>query len=64
MLVSRIKVLCERNKTSINKVEDACGLGHATIRKWDKSSPRLDNVQKVADFLGVSVCELIGDDDV
>lgn len=55
MLYEKIESLCKEQGVSISKVEKECNIGNATIRRWDKSSPRLDNLKKVADYFGVSV---------
>lgn len=55
--------LCKERGISISKLEEECGVGHATIRKWDKSSPTITTAKKVADYFGISLCELIGDYD-
>ncbi len=59
MLVERIKELCKQKGMSIRELERKCGLGHATIAKWDKSSPTLKNLKTVANQLDVPVCELV-----
>ncbi|WP_127135145.1 helix-turn-helix domain-containing protein [Veillonella caviae] len=55
MLIKKIKVLCKKNNINIGQLERATGLGFATIRKWDKSSPNMKNIKKVADYFGVPV---------
>lgn len=35
------------------------GLGNGTIRLWKDSSPRLENLERVADALGIKVTTLI-----
>lgn len=59
MLLEKISNLCEEKGISIAKLEEECGLGNATVRRWNNSMPRLDNVQKVANYLGVSVVDLL-----
>jgi len=44
---------------SISALEKKCKLGNATIRGWEKSSPRLDNLQKVSDFTKIPISELV-----
>lgn len=55
MIFTKIVELCEKNGVSIAKLEKSCGLGNATIRGWDESTPRIDNLKKVADYFGVSI---------
>ena len=59
MLYKNILVLCEKRKISVAALEKALGLGNATIRGWEQSSPRLSNVQAVAEYFGCTVDDLI-----
>lgn len=59
MILERIKALCEEKNMSISALEKAAGIANATIRCWDKSSPRIDTLQKVADVLGCNINDLI-----
>lgn len=61
MLLERIKALCEEKNMSIAALEKTAGIANATIRGWDKSSPRIDTLQKVATVLGCSIDDLIGE---
>ena len=59
MLFEKISNLCKEKGISIAKLEEECGLGNATVRRWDNSIPRLDSVQKVANYLGVPIEDLL-----
>ena len=61
MIVSNIKRLCEEHKTSIWALERATGIGNGVIARWERASPRVDSLQKVADYFGVTVDELLTD---
>lgn len=50
MLYEKLKNLCKEKGISIAKLEKDCNIGNATIRKWNKSIPRLDTLKKVADY--------------
>lgn len=52
LLYAKIESLCREKGVSIAKVEKECNIGNATIRRWDKSFPRIDTLKKVADFFG------------
>lgn len=52
MLYAKIESLCKDKGISIAKLEKDCDIGNATIRRWDKSFPRIDTLKKVADFFG------------
>lgn len=62
-IVDRIKELCEAHHTTFAEVERRIGLSNGQIRRWDKASPKFENVEKVADYFGVSVEYLRGRED-
>ena len=64
MLKDRVHNLCVQNGTNIKALEEALGLSKSSIVKWDKVSPKAENLQKVADYFGVSVDYLLGRDPV
>lgn len=53
-IVDRIRTLCEEKGMTINKLEKETGIGRGNIARWDKHRPNIDNVQKVADYFGVT----------
>lgn len=59
MLYQNIVVLCKGKGISISKLEKEIGLGNGTVGRWEKSSPSVENVKKVADYFEVSVDYLI-----
>ena len=61
-LLSKIKELCAEHKTSISKVEEACGIGSNSMHKWDAHTPSVDKVKRVADYFGCTVDELLKED--
>ncbi|WP_058301725.1 helix-turn-helix domain-containing protein [Gorillibacterium timonense] len=50
-----IQSLCKDRGISIFKLEKELGFGNGTIYKWEKSSPAVEKLKKVADFFGVTV---------
>lgn len=52
--------LCKAKGISISRLEKETGLGNATIRGWGISSPTVEKLKVVADYLGVTVDYLIG----
>lgn len=60
-MVSKIRELCKKNKTSIAALERQLGFGNGVIGRWDKSMPNYDRLCAVADALGVTVAELTDD---
>ncbi len=59
-LSKKIKQLCDERKVSFAEVERKTGISNGQIRRWDNSSPKIENIQKVADFFDVSVDYLLG----
>ena len=59
MIVKRIKKLCEKKGISLHKLEQETGLGNGIIARWEKSSPSVENLKKVADYFGVTIDMLI-----
>jgi len=59
MLYSKIERLCKARGISIAGLEKAVGLGNATIKGWKESTPRIDNLVKVAEYFGCTVDELL-----
>jgi len=59
MLLTNIRRLCSQKPVSIAKLERETGIGNGTISRWDISSPSVENVQKVAEYFGISIGELL-----
>jgi len=55
VVLEKIRGLCDKKKITISELERECGIGNATISRWDKSSPRMDNLIKVAKYFGVTI---------
>lgn len=58
-LLDNIKRRCYEKGLSISALERAAGLGNGVIRKWNSASPTLRTVIAVADYLGVTVNDLL-----
>jgi transcriptional regulator with XRE-family HTH domain len=54
-IVERIKWLAEKQGINIKTLEKTVGLGNATIRGWEKSSPRCDKLYLIAQHFDVSM---------
>lgn len=59
-IVDKIKKLCDEHGTSFAEVERNVGLSNGQIRRWDNASPKLENIEKVADYFDVTVDFLRG----
>jgi len=62
-VVDRIKETAKRQSLTLLTVSARSGLGEKTIYQWNKHSPKLATLQKVADVLNVSVDYLLGNTD-
>lgn len=54
-IVENIKKLCKERGTAIPKLGVELGFGNGAIYNWDKSSPSIDKIQKVAEYFKVPV---------
>lgn len=59
MLLKNITRLCKEKGVSIARLERESGIGNGTIGRWDRASPTLENVLKVAEYLGTTVDALL-----
>lgn len=59
MIYDNIKRICKEKNISVAAVEKQAKLSNGTICKWNKSSPTVDSLKKVADILGVTIDELV-----
>ena len=50
-LYENIKMACSERGISINKLETELELPRSSISKYNKNSPSIDKIQKIADFL-------------
>ena len=62
-IVNRIKDLCYEKEISIASLEKYLGFGNCSIYRWDKNSPTIEKVTKVADYFNVSVDYLLNKTD-
>lgn len=58
-LVKNIKRYCYAVDSNVSEVERNLGLPRGSIFKWDAHSPNVRTIKKVADFLGVTVDDLL-----
>ena len=59
-LFEKIKTLAQKRKITIAELERATGISNGQIRRWDFSSPKAENLEKVADYFGVTTDYLLG----
>lgn len=63
-LVTKIKELADEKHVTIAEVERQVGISNGQIRRWDKASPKSENLKKVADYFGVTTDYLLGNNNV
>lgn len=56
---SKIKSLCKEKGISINKLEKDLGFSKGYVSKLNASSPSVDKVRKIAEYLKVEIKDLI-----
>lgn len=54
--------LCSERNLTVASLERKLNLGNGTIRKWQSSTPTLENAVKVAQFFGVPVESILKED--
>ena len=59
-LKENVRRIAKEKGIGIMKMESDLGFSEHYISKWDKYTPSIDKVVAVADYLGVSVDELVG----
>lgn len=55
MILRKIEELAKEHGISITFLEKKLSFGNGTIRSWDKCSPSVEKLKKVADYFGVSI---------
>lgn len=51
--------IAKKKGISIKQLEDKADVGNGTIGKWGKSKPNIESLEKIANYLGVSVAYLL-----
>ena len=59
LIYDNIRAICEKKGFSIKQVERDLGFSNSSICKWNECEPSVWKVQKVADYLGVSIKKLL-----
>lgn len=58
-LYERIQKIADDKNVSISKIESEVGLSNGSISKWKKSTPNSDSLFKVANYLELSMEDLL-----
>lgn len=59
MLKDKIKALCKEKGVSVRQFEKDCDIGHGTITKWEKHTPTIATLMKIADYFNIPICRLV-----
>lgn len=55
MILEKIKELADKKGITVSTLEKQLDFGHGTIRGWEKCSPSVNNLKKVADYFDVTI---------
>lgn len=58
-MYEKIKLICKSKKVTISQLERDLGFAKGYISKLNNSSPSFERVQKIADYLNVSIKNFI-----
>lgn len=59
-ILENIQSLCREKGISVPMLEKELGFGKGSIYKWDRNSPSIDKLQKVANYFKVPIDDLVG----
>lgn len=63
-IVKRIKKLADSRSLTFAELERKLDFSNGQIRRWEKSNPGIDKVEKIADYFNVSTDYLLGRDEI
>jgi len=63
LLLENVRTLCEKHGTNFHQLEKAVGFGNGTVSKWAVQTPSVERVKAVADYFGVTVDDLLKEDE-
>ena len=62
MIYDNIKKIAKNRNISIYRIEKDLNFSNGLISKWNKSTPTINLLKQVADYLSVSLEKLLEDD--
>lgn len=62
MLYDKIKEVAQTRNVSIYRIERDLKFSNGSLRKWNNSTPSVTSLKKVANYLDVTLDELLEDD--
>lgn len=63
-ILENVQLLCKEHGISVPGLEKELGLGKGSIYRWNKNSPSVDKLQKVANYFRVSLDQVVGRADI
>lgn len=60
MLYDNVRRMCEQKGISVSMLEKKMEFSNGSISKWNDNEPGIRKVQKVADYFGVAIEDLLG----
>ena len=62
-MVSNIKRICRERNIKLRELERRADFPRGSVYKWDTHTPNITKVKAVADILGVTIDDLIKEED-
>ncbi len=62
-MYEKVKRLCEKNGISIYFLEKELGLSTGSVSKWEKSTPRVQTLQKISVYFNVPISYFLEKED-
>lgn len=59
MLKETVRGLCKQKGITVQRLEKEVGLSNGTISKWNKAKPTVDSLNKVANYFGITVVDIL-----
>mgnify|MGYP000412839367 FL=1 len=59
MLYDNVRRMCEQKGISVSMLEKKMEFSNGSISKWNDNEPGIRKVQKVADYFGVAIEDLL-----
>lgn len=59
MLYDKIKEVAKTKSLSIYRIERDLGFSNGSLRKWNNSTPSATSLKKVANYLNVTIDDLL-----
>lgn len=63
LIAENVKQLCVERGITFAELERQLGLGNGVIARWGGIRPRVDRLKLVADYFGVTVDELLREEE-